>query len=47
LAGDEEVKEAEQNGFGNNLNKFFFFHRIMKLVDRYRKCLELQGDYVE
>jgi hypothetical protein len=46
LAGDEEVKEAEHRWMREQTTTLFS-HGIMKLMNHYKKCLELQGDYAE
>jgi hypothetical protein len=43
---DEEVKEAVHTWIREQ-PKPCFSDRIRKLVDRYKKCVELLGDYVE
>jgi len=46
FASDEEVKEAVHTWLREQ-PKSFFSAGIQKLVERYNKCIVLQGDYVE
>jgi len=46
VTSDEEVKEAVHTWLREQL-KSFFSTGIQKLVERYNKCIVLQGDYVE
>jgi hypothetical protein len=46
FASDEEVKEAVHTCLREQ-PKSFFSAGIQKLVERYNKCIVLQGDYVE
>jgi hypothetical protein len=46
FSNDEEVKEAMHTWFWEQ-PKTCFSNGIRKLVDRYKKYVELQGDYVE
>ncbi len=43
---DQEVKSVV-NSYLTKLNKSFYRTGIEKLVQRYDKCLNLYGDYVE
>jgi hypothetical protein len=46
ITSDEEVKEAVHTWLREQL-KSFFSAGIQKLVERYNKCVVLQGDCVE
>ena len=46
FTSDEEVKEAV-HAWLQEYHKSFFSAGIQKLVERYNKCIVLQGDYVE
>ena len=46
FTSDEEVKEAVHTWLREQ-PKSFFSAGIQKLVERYNKCIVLQGDYVE
>ena len=46
FTSDEEVKEAVHTRLREQ-PKSFFSTGIQKLVERYNKCIVLQGDYVE
>jgi len=43
---DEEVKSAVSKWFQKQ-NTYFFKDGFQKLVQRWRKCIEVRGDYVE
>jgi len=44
---DEELKEAVHAWLAAQPKSVFFFESIKKLVHRWKKCTEKQGDYVE
>jgi hypothetical protein len=46
FTSDEEVKKAAHIWFREQPNSFFSAG-IQELVERYNKCIVLQGDYVE
>jgi hypothetical protein len=46
FTSDQEVKEAVHAWLAAQ-PKTFFFEGIRKLVQRWTKCVEKQGDYVE
>jgi hypothetical protein len=46
LSSDEEVTGAVQNWLKTEL-KNFFPDGIKKLVNRWNRCVEVEGDYVE
>jgi len=46
FADDDEVMEAVQSWL-EATPKSFILEAIRKLVDRWTKCVEKQGDYVE
>jgi hypothetical protein len=47
FSSDEEVIDAEQNWLKTQPKSFFFFYGIKKLVERWNRCVEVEGDYVE
>jgi len=46
FADDDEVKVVVQSWL-KATSKSFFLEGICKLVDRWTKCVAMQGDYVE
>jgi histone-lysine N-methyltransferase SETMAR len=46
FSSDDEVKTAV-HGYFENLDGTFYYTGIEKLVARFDKCLNLDGDYVE
>lgn len=46
FSSDEDVQEAVQKWLGDQ-PKTFFLEGIQKLVNRWNKCIEMDGDYVE
>ena len=47
FSSDEEVKEAVTNLFEEQSKDFFFSRGIKSLQQKWAKCIELLGDYVE
>jgi len=47
FTSDQELKEAVHVWFAAQPKTFFLFEGIKKLVQRWKKCIEKQGDYVE
>ena len=43
---DNEVKAAAKRHFEDQ-DKSFFYDGIKKLYDRWTKCVEVEGDYIE
>jgi hypothetical protein len=46
FTSDDEVKQAVKSWI-NQRNPEFFIDGMRKLVSRWEKCIERQGDYVE
>ena len=46
FSSDEEVKEAVTTCFEEQ-SKYFFFREIKSLQQKWVKCIELLGDYIE
>ena len=48
FSSDEEVKKAVTTWFEEQSKDFFFFSRgIKSLQQKWAKCIELVGDYIE
>ena len=47
FADDDDVKEAVNDWLRNQPNFFFFSSGIKKLTDRWAKCFQDKGDYIE
>jgi hypothetical protein len=47
FSSDEEVIGAVQNWLKTKQNKIFLSDRIKKLMKRWNRCVEVEGDYVE